>query len=72
MLLYMPYKSRKVRGKDCYRVINNKTKKVFAKCSTLINTKKQLRLLRAIQNNKNFVSYSKTRSRRSKTNSSKD
>ena len=65
MLLYMPYKSRKVRGKNCYRVINNKTKKVFAKCSTLVNTKKQLRLLRAIQNNKKFVPYSKTRKQRS-------
>jgi hypothetical protein len=54
----MPYQSRKVRGKDCYRVINKRTKKVFAKCSTLENSKKQMRLLRAIENNKKFMPYS--------------
>ena len=51
----MPYKSRKVRNKNCYKVYkNDKTKKVFAKCATKENAKKQMRLLRAIQNNKNF------------------
>lgn len=51
----MPYKSRKVANKNCYRVYNRKTKKTFAKCSTKENAAKQIRLLRAIQNNKNFV-----------------
>lgn len=51
----MPYKSRKVRNKNCYKVYkNDKTKKVFAKCATKENAKKQMRLLRAIQFNKNF------------------
>ena len=51
----MPYKSRKMRGKPCYRVYNKKSKKVFAKCTTPENAEKQLRLLRALQYNKNFV-----------------
>ena len=51
----MPYKSRKVRNKNCYKVYkNDKTKKVFAKCATKENAVKQMRLLRALQNNKNF------------------
>jgi hypothetical protein len=54
----MPYQSRKVRGKNCYRVSNKKSKKVFAKCTSKRNSVKQLRLLRAIENNKNFVTYS--------------
>ena len=51
----MPYTMRKVPKKNCYRVSNRKTKKVFAKCATKQNAKKQIRLLRAIENNKNFV-----------------
>ena len=51
----MPYATRKQRGKPCYRVYNKKSKKVFAKCSTKENAIKQLRLLRALQYNKNFV-----------------
>lgn len=54
----MPYQTRKVRGKKCYRVYNKKTKKVFAKCTTKEKASKQLRLLRAIENNKNFVANS--------------
>ena len=50
----MPYLLRKVRGKDCWTVRNKFTKKVFAKCSTQENAKKQLRLLRAIEYNKSF------------------
>ena len=50
----MPYKTRKVRGKPCYRVTNKDNKKVFAKCTTKENAKKQMKLLRAIQFNKNF------------------
>jgi len=99
----MPYQTRKVRGKNCYKVfttlknsirptdefssklpvtdlygaplrgvdsnlhlyknVNKKTRKgkirktqrVFAKCATAENAKKQMNLLRAIKNNKNFV-----------------
>lgn len=50
----MPYIIKKVRGKPCYRVQNKYTKKVFAKCSSEENAKKQIRLLRAIEYNKSF------------------
>ena len=50
----MPYKSRKVRGKNCYRVFNMKTRKVFSKCTNKEKAKRQLRLLRALQYNKSF------------------
>lgn len=57
----MPYSSRKVRGKNCYRVSNKQNKHIFSKCTTRSNAKKQLRLLRALQFNKNFVPNSKLR-----------
>lgn len=57
----MPYRLRKVSGKNCYRVLNKRSKKVFAKCTSKAKANKQLRLLRAIENNKNFVPYSSTR-----------
>jgi len=50
----MPYGIQKVK-KNCYKVFNKKTKKVFSKCATLENAKKQSKLLRAIHYNKNFV-----------------
>ena len=50
----MPYKIRKVRNKDCYKVYNQKTKKVFAKCTTRNKAIKQERLLRAIKYSKSF------------------
>jgi hypothetical protein len=50
----MPYKTRKVRGKNCYRVFNRKSKRVFAKCTSKENADKQMRLLRAVENNKSF------------------
>lgn len=46
---------RKVRNKPCYRVSNKKTKKVYAKCSTKENAKKQVKLLRAVENNPKFI-----------------
>lgn len=46
---------RKVNKKNCYRITNRKSKKVFSKCTTKKNATKQLRLLRAIQYNKDFV-----------------
>jgi hypothetical protein len=55
----MPYSIRKVNNKSCYRVYKPKSKKgsrkVFAKCATKKNAYKQLKLLRALQYNKNFV-----------------
>lgn len=57
----MPYTYRKVRGKSCYRVYNKKTKKTFAKCATKENALKQMRLLRAIENNKKFIPNRQTR-----------
>jgi hypothetical protein len=46
---------RKTYRKNCYRITNRKTKKVFARCATKENAIKQLKLLRALQYNKNFV-----------------
>lgn len=62
----MPYTIRKVNKKPCYRVYNKKSKKVFAKCSTRKNAQKQLRLLRALEFNKNFVPNSKNRTQKNK------
>jgi hypothetical protein len=56
----MPYTIRKVRGKPCYKLYNSKTKKVYSKCASKENIKKQLRLLRAIEYGKNFVPRSRT------------
>ena len=60
----MPYAIRKVPNKPCYRVYKPKSKKgsrrIFSKCATRKNAEKQLRLLRALQYNKNFV-FNKTR-----------
>ena len=44
----MPYQTRKVRNKNCYRLTNKMTKRVLAKCSSKKNVKKQLRLLNYI------------------------
>ena len=52
---------RKVNKKNCYRVSNKKTKKVFAKCTSKKNATRQMRLLRAIENNKNFVPNGRSR-----------
>jgi hypothetical protein len=60
----MPYTLRKVRNKPCYSITNPKTKRVFAKCSTKRNAIKQLRLLRAIQYNKDFTPLSSSKTRR--------
>jgi hypothetical protein len=52
----MPYKIQKLKN-NCYKVFNKKTKKVFSKCATLENAKKQSKLLRAIHYNRIFVPY---------------
>jgi len=57
----MPYRLRKVNGKSCYRVTNKRSRKVFAKCTTRSKARRQLRLLRTIENNKNFVPNSTKR-----------
>lgn len=56
----MPYTLRKIPGKSCYRVRNKKTKRIFSKCTSKAKAIKQLKLLRAIQNNKNFVPNAKS------------
>ena len=55
----MPYTIRKVPKKPCYRLKNTKTKRVFAKCTTLALAKRQLRLLNAIKYDKTFVPRAK-------------
>jgi len=57
----MPYIMKKVNNKKCYRVTNKKTKKVFSKCTSKKNATRQMRLLRAIENNKNFVPNGRSR-----------
>ena len=60
----MPFTIRKVRGRPCYTVRKKKQgtqgKRVFSKCATKENAKKQLQLLRAITYNPNFTKRAKT------------
>jgi len=60
----MPYVLRKVKNKTCYSVFNKKTKRRFSKCTTKKNAQKQMRLLRAVQFNKNFVPNSRRYTRK--------
>jgi len=41
----MPYKIRKVRNKNCYKVIAIKTGKIVAKCTTKKKAEKQVKYL---------------------------
>jgi len=50
----MPYSIRKVPRKSCFRVSNRKTKRVFARCTSKRRAEKQVRLLRALENNRNL------------------
>ena len=50
----MPYKIRKVKNQNCYKVYNVKTKRVFAKCTDKKNASKQIRLLRGLEYNSAF------------------
>ncbi len=50
----MPYATRKVRNKSCYRVYNRITKRVYSKCATKKRANRQIRLLRALENNPKF------------------
>lgn len=49
----MPYTVR--RRKRCFQVVNRKSKRVYSKCTTKTKANKQIRLLRAIKYNKDFV-----------------
>lgn len=61
----MPYEMRRTsrrtpQGKrSCYYVRNKVTKRKFAKCTSLVNARKQLRLLRAVMYNPDFVPYTR-------------
>jgi hypothetical protein len=52
--MIMPYKIRKVRNQDCWSVKNEKTGKVHAKCTSLTNAEKQVKILNAIEHNPKF------------------
>lgn len=52
----MPYSIRKMPKRDCYKVFNKNTKKVFSKCTSRAKSQKQLRLLRGIKYNPKFRS----------------
>lgn len=62
----MPFTMRKVRGSPCYTVKKKgkQGKRVFSKCTTKENAKKQLKLLRAIIYNPNFKRRAKTQKSR--------
>lgn len=45
----MPYQIRKVRNKECYKVINTLTKEVSAKCTTRSKAESQVKLLLGIE-----------------------
>ena len=66
----MPYKLRKIPNQDCYRVYNRRTKRVFAKCSSLVNARRQMRLLNAIEYSDFVPQVAKNRTR-ARTNKSK-
>lgn len=50
----MPYATRKVPRRRCFRVYNTSTKRVFSKCTSKSKAKRQVNLLRAIENNRTF------------------
>lgn len=45
----MPYTIRKVRGKECFRVYNSKTRKVYAECIDKNLAKRKQMLLNVIK-----------------------
>jgi len=63
VLYKMPYGMRKMTKRNCYKVYNKDNKKVFAKCATKKNATKQMRLLRALQYNKDFVPLAQQRAK---------
>tara|TARA_Y200000002_G_scaffold91799_1_gene73959 strand:+ start:6421 stop:6630 length:210 start_codon:yes stop_codon:yes gene_type:complete len=67
----MPYKTRKVRGKNCYKVYKPSNGKIFAKCTTKDKALKQMRLLKAVRFNKNFKPIRSNRTIKKTKNSNK-
>lgn len=57
----MPYSIRKLPNKSCYKVYNKKTKRISSKCTSKSRAKKQVRLLSAIEYNKDFVPMGRRR-----------
>ena len=51
----MPYDIIKLPKKNRYKVVNKKSKKVFAHNTSKKNAESQVRLLNAIENNKKFI-----------------
>lgn len=51
----MPYTLRKLKNKNCYKVYNRNSRKLFSNCTTKEKAMSQIRLLKAIQYNKDFV-----------------
>lgn len=45
----MPYKIKKVKNKNCYKVFNSKTGKIHSKCSTKKKADAQVRLLESLE-----------------------
>ena len=61
----MPYKIRKIRNKNLYKVYNVSTGKIFSRSTTLEKARSQLRLLLALEYNPNFKPRkSRSRSRK--------
>jgi hypothetical protein len=50
----VPYTIRKTYRRPCYRVMNKRSRRVFAKCATLENARSQDRLLRGLLYNPDF------------------
>jgi len=67
----MPYTIRKVRNKNCYSVKTTKSKRVLAKCTTKEKAKKQIRLLRAMEVNKDFARKVRATRKKNRNTSSK-
>jgi hypothetical protein len=57
---------KKLGRKNCYRVSNRLTKKIFSNCTSKKNAMRQIRLLHAIENNKNFIPTRRSRKNRNK------
>ena len=64
----MPYAIKKVPRKNCYKVYNKQTKRVFARCTSKENATKQSRLLRAIMFTPGFVPTNRNNPRTRVTN----
>ena len=62
----MPYKTRKVRNQECYKVYNSDTKQIFAKCTTREKANAQMKLLRGLHYNGSFRKRVYSRSRQTR------